>query len=239
MTTVANPALVGVPRVVDTTMKVRTRVEHIRVNPAGSERPNNPAEYAVAGRSPVFTPAPHQDDRYLRERPTAADRIARDVPPASAAASTTANAAHQTRHAHDKQTGVSPGRVIAAFLVFVAVVVLLGYWLHPQFRQNVNNILNWRPQASKVDARPTAGVCVPCATGYTQDPASCECTLVSRRTSMTPVPQVSRLPTPEELYRTVPHRTARVCVPCADGYTQDKDTCECSRWRRVELKHDP
>lgn len=41
-----------------------------------------------------------------------------------------------------------------------------------------------------------------------------------------------RVPSPRDIYNMVPHRRARVCVPCVPGYVQAPD-CTCSRtvWR--------
>lgn len=43
----------------------------------------------------------------------------------------------------------------------------------------------------------------------------------------------SRLPSPQEIYSRVPHKTSYVCAPCVPGYAQDEESCECTRARWV------
>lgn len=43
-----------------------------------------------------------------------------------------------------------------------------------------------------------------------------------------PAEAASRLPSAQEIYSRVPHKTEYVCAPCMDGYSQDEDTCRCT-----------
>lgn len=47
--------------------------------------------------------------------------------------------------------------------------------------------------------------------------------------SFHPMVPATPVPSPAEIASRVPHHTSRVCVPCVGGYSQDPDSCECTR----------